>query len=80
MYTLIFTKDAMYISKRVYADWRDIQEAFVGYKSSLDGFSLEGLIEYMEHDYPDGFVAEGQTWRGILTELSNAGQIDTIRV
>ena len=49
------------ISRKPYADWREIQDEYEDYMTSLGPFSEEGLIEFLSAEYGDesrrGFTA-----------------------
>jgi hypothetical protein len=43
----------MIISRKPYADWREIQDEYEDYMTSLGPFSEEGLIEFLSEEYGD---------------------------
>lgn len=49
------------VSRKRYADWREIQDEYEDYMTSLGPFSEEGLLEFLSHEYGDesrwGFTA-----------------------
>lgn len=52
---------AMIVSRRPYAGWREIQDEYEDYMTSLGPFSEEGLREFLSDEYGDesrwGFTA-----------------------
>ena len=42
----------MILSKKSYADWRQIQDEFVDYKTSLGPWSAQGVIDFFRDDFP----------------------------
>lgn len=77
-YSIVFTTDAMYLTKREYAKWQDIQDEFKAYMASLSDFTADGLLEYMEFEYPrqDGWP----DWPVLIRELDAADAILTVRI
>ena len=51
-YNLIFLRNSkVVLSKKNYSDWKEIQNEFEEYMSSLDFESVEDLIDYLNLDY-----------------------------
>jgi hypothetical protein len=51
-YNLIFLRDSKVIlSRKKYSDWKEVQNDFENYMTSLDFESTENLIEYLSFDY-----------------------------
>ena len=50
---IVYTKDEMILSKREYECWREIQNDFYDYKTSLGPWEDDEVINYLESDYPD---------------------------
>lgn len=68
----------MYLTKREYARWKDTQDDYAAYMASLTGFSVDGLLEYMEAEYPRsrGFP----DWPVLIREFDAATAITTVRI
>lgn len=50
--TLIFLNHALVLTKRVYADWREVQdEYYAHYKANLEPLSCEEIIDYLNEEY-----------------------------
>ena len=47
------------VSRKRYADWREIQDEYEDYMTSLGPFTEEGLIEFLSEEYGEesGFTA-----------------------
>lgn len=50
---IIYTDRDMLLSRQAFASWRDIQDAYTGYQSSLGPWSAEEVIEYLQQEYPE---------------------------
>ena len=50
---IVFLKSGLLVSKKKYADWREIQEEFLDYQASLGPWSQDEVVEYLEFDYPN---------------------------
>lgn len=64
------------LTKRRYESWREIQDAWPDYKTSLGPWSEQDLIEYLEDDFPDE-----ATWpftRAVIAAFYSSAQ-ETIR-
>ncbi len=69
--TIVHTRRGMLLSKRKYGDWREVQDSFDDYKTSLGPYALDELWEYLNIEYPgavpfdrdevDSFLADGHT-------------------
>lgn len=53
MLHLIYTQSEMFASKRPCSSWREIQDAYAGYVSSLGPWSEEDAIGYLQDEYPN---------------------------
>ena len=50
--TLIFLDHALVLTKRAYADWREIQaEYYAHYKASLEPLSCEEMMDFLKKEY-----------------------------
>ena len=50
----ILLEDKVVLSKKEYADWREIQkEYFESYKANLGPWTFDELISYLEDDFVD---------------------------
>ncbi len=64
------------LTKRKYQSWREIQDAWPDYKTSLGPWSEQDLIEYLEDDFPDE-----ATWpftRAVISSFYKSAQ-ETIK-
>ena len=50
---IIYTDTALLLSKRPYASWRDIQDAYPTFKTSLGPWSESEVITYLAEEHPD---------------------------
>lgn len=50
---IIYTEAAMFLSKKDYSSWREIQDEFSDYKASLGPWEADVVAEYLQHDYSD---------------------------
>ena len=50
---IIYTEAAVFLSKKAYPSWRDIQDEFSDYKSSLGSWTADSVTEYLQDDYSD---------------------------
>lgn len=53
MLHLIYTHNEMFVSRRPWSSWREIQDAFDGYMSSLGPWSKDETIAYLRDEYPN---------------------------
>ena len=79
-FTVIFTEDALYLSKRRFADWSEVQRSFASYKASLSDFDARGLVEFLEHEYGRGPSEDDESWREIVEGLAASPSIETVRI
>lgn len=49
--TIIYLKDEMLISKINYESWREIQDEYDDYKTSLGPWSTDEVVEYLNDEY-----------------------------
>ena len=52
-YHIIYLEEEMLLSRKNYADWRQIQNEFKNYKASLGPWSDENILSYLEEEHPD---------------------------
>jgi hypothetical protein len=50
---IIYTQREMLLSKRAYSSWREIQDEYTDYQTSLGPWAEEEVIEYLSDEYPD---------------------------
>jgi len=50
---IIYTETDMLLSKRRYASWRDIQDEYQSFKTSLGPWEQDEIAEYLAAEYPD---------------------------
>lgn len=72
---IIYTESKMYLSKKRYGDWREIQDEYADYKASFGPWSVEQVIEFLEYDYP-GLTPTAQVQANTLL----GGVIETVEL
>ena len=50
---IVYTETNVLLSKYPYASWREIQDAYETYMTSLGPWEHEEVIEYLADEYPD---------------------------
>ncbi len=62
--TIVHTEYGMCLTTTQFADWREVQEAFSGYKASLGPWQLPEVLEYLPIEYPSDrpFAEESVRW------------------
>ena len=50
--TIVHTEYGMCLTTTAYAEWRQVQDAFSGYKASLGPWDLPTILEYLPVEYP----------------------------
>jgi hypothetical protein len=50
---IIYTDQDILLSRQRFASWRDIQEAYPGYLTSLGPWSALAVTEYLQQEYPE---------------------------
>ena len=50
--TIIYLENEMLISKKQYDSWRQIQDEYPAFKSSLGPWSEEDVVSYLKSEYP----------------------------
>lgn len=50
---IIYTDTDMLLSKARFGSWREIQDQYADYKTSLGPWESDTVIEYLTFDYPD---------------------------
>lgn len=50
---IIYTETEVLLSRRSFGSWREIQEAYATYRSSLGPWSVDEVVEYLEYEYRD---------------------------
>ncbi len=51
MLHIIYTEDAVLLSKRAWSSWRELQDSFPGYKASLGPWIAEETARFLEGEY-----------------------------
>jgi hypothetical protein len=47
----VFLRSGLLLSRRPYADWREVQDAHDDYLTSLGPWTAEEIADYFAHDY-----------------------------
>lgn len=50
--TIVHTDHGMCLTTMQYADWREVQDVFSGYKASVGAWDLQVVLEYLPVEYP----------------------------
>ena len=50
---IIYTETEVLVSKRPYASWREIQDAYATYKTSLGPWEQGETVAFLDTEYPD---------------------------
>lgn len=50
---IIYTDTDMLLSKAHFGSWREIQNQYADYKTSLGPWESDAVIDYLAFDYPD---------------------------
>ena len=50
---IIYTASGMFLSKKPYASWREIQDGFDGYRASIGPWTGTQVVEFLAAEYPD---------------------------
>ena len=48
---IIYTETNMYLSKKQYSSWRDIQSEFPDFKTSLGPWTKEETVDFLQDEY-----------------------------
>ncbi len=56
MFHIVYLRSGgMLLTRKVYADWRKIQDAFEEYQASLGPWPAETVLEFLRTEYPGWF-------------------------
>jgi hypothetical protein len=50
---IIYTDTDIIISKKFYNSWREIQDEYANYKTSLGAWTSDRAIDFLQSEYPD---------------------------
>ncbi len=50
---IIYTQSRALLSKKPYSSWREIQDEFPDYQTSLGPWPAAQVVEFLEDEYPD---------------------------
>ena len=53
MLVLIFTRSCCVVVHKIHHDWRELQDQFEGYMTSLDFADAQGLLEWWQEEYAE---------------------------
>lgn len=51
VYLIYLKPDRMLLSRKQYSDWREIQDEFESYLTSVGAFSLDELVNFLSEEY-----------------------------
>ena len=60
MLTLVYLRNAVLLSKRAYSDWREAQDQFFDFKTSLGPYNVDELFDVLDAEYPEGMFVRDQ--------------------
>lgn len=66
----MFLKSGALVSKKTYADWREIQEEFSDFKASLGPWNRDEVVEWLELEYPDLSPSASEQIRSLMASGS----------
>lgn len=69
---IIYTETDMLLSKRPYTSWREIQDAFESYKTSLGPWERGEVIEYLSDEHPTLFPSACEQVEAFLADTALA--------
>lgn len=64
---IIYTQSRMLLSKAPYGSWREVQDAFDDYQSSLGPWSDDEVIAYLANEHPDMQPSPGDQVAALLS-------------
>jgi hypothetical protein len=50
---IIYTDTDVIISKKLYNSWREIQDEYATYKTSLGAWSIDKVVDFLQSEYKD---------------------------
>ena len=63
---LIYTETRMLLSKKHYGSWREIQDEYPDYKTSLGPWNIEESIEFLAQEYSDMAPCASEQVRSLI--------------
>ncbi|HYO98630.1 MAG TPA: hypothetical protein VER76_00270 [Pyrinomonadaceae bacterium] len=74
VYLIYLKPDRMLLSKKQYSDWREIQDEYESYLTSLGSFSVEELVMFLSEEYG----RDERKWGFSREEIERFMKSDTI--
>ena len=74
--TLVYLRNGVLLSKRAYADWREVQDHFFDYKTSLGPYDdVDELFEFLDEEYGETLFVRDQVEAFVVSdaELMSGG-------
>lgn len=68
--TLIYTDSHFLLSKKTYSSWRDVQDEYPDYKTSLGPWSVEEVVEYLSEEYPSLHPSANEQVSNFLADVA----------
>lgn len=65
---IIYTQNSMLISKKQYQSWREVQDEFNDYTSSLGPWGIQETVDYLNEEYPDLTPSASKQVDSLLSE------------
>lgn len=72
---IIYTHDAMILSKESFGSWREIQDQYDGYMASLGPWDAETVIDYLAFDYTDLQPSAREQVSALMTSTSVTSRV-----
>lgn len=64
---LIHTRNVMRVSRRRYADWREIEAEYPDYMASLGPWTWTEMRDYLTEEYPSLFPGPAEQLAGLVS-------------
>jgi hypothetical protein len=58
--TLVFLRNGVLLTKREYGDWRELQDQFFDFQTSLGPYNIDTLFGFLDEEYPSGLFVRTQ--------------------
>ena len=74
IYLIYLKPDRMLLSRKQYSDWREIQDEYESYMTSVGPFSIEELMKFLSEEYG----SDERKWGLSREEIRSFVKSDTI--
>ena len=72
---IVFLESGVLVSKKTYADWREIQEDFSDYKASLGPWKQDEVVEWLEFEYSNLSPSASEQIRSLMSSDSESVEL-----